>query len=118
MSHRLEKNEGTKRADHDGSKTRRTFSTVRPDAEDKEVNMSQRHSEGDIQAQSPESIWEAARESDSSSSSPGNKGSFADMDRSVDNIIKGIEKGANKAKVPDHSKDDDTSGHVSQKNTE
>ena len=42
------------------------------------------------------------------------------MDQSVDNIIKGIEKGANKAKVPDHSKDDDdnTSGHVSQKNTE
>jgi hypothetical protein len=44
------------------------------------------------------------------------------MDQSVDNIIKGIEKGANKAKVPDHSNDDDdddnTSGHVNQKNTE
>ncbi len=41
------------------------------------------------------------------------------MDQSVDNIIKGFEKGANKAKVPDHSKDDDdTSGHVNQKNTE
>jgi hypothetical protein len=42
------------------------------------------------------------------------------MDQSVDNIIKGIEKGANKAKVPEHSKDDDddddnTSGHASQK---
>lgn len=61
-----------------------------------------------------------ARESDSNSSSPGNKGSFADMDQSVDNIIKGFEKGANKAKVTDHSKDDDdnTSGHASQKNTE
>jgi hypothetical protein len=69
--------------------------------------------------QSPESIWERARESDSNSSSPVNKGSFADMDQSVDNIIKGFEKGANKAKVPDHTKgDDNTSGHVSQKNTE
>jgi hypothetical protein len=120
MSHRLEENEGTKRTNHNESKTRRTFSTVKPNAEDKEDNMSQRQTEGDIQTQSPESIWQAARESDSSSSSPGDKGSFADMDQSVDNIIKGIEKGANKAKVPDHSKDDDdnTSGHVSQKNTE
>jgi hypothetical protein len=115
MSHRLEENEGTKRTDHKEPKTPRTFSTVKPDAEDKEDGISQRHPEGNIQTQSPESTWEAARKSDSNSSSPGNKGSFADMDQSVDNIIKGIEKGANKAKVPDQSKDDDASGHVSQK---
>jgi hypothetical protein len=121
MSHRLEKSEGTKGTDRNESKTRRTSSAVKPDAEDKEDRMPQRHSEGDIQTQSPESIWEGARESDSNSSSPGNRGSFADMDHSVDNIIEGFEKGANKAKVPDHSKDDDddnTSGHASQKNTE
>jgi hypothetical protein len=57
--------------------------------------------------QSSESIWEATRKSDSNSSSPGNRGSFTDMDQSVDNIIRGIEKGANRAKTPDHSKNDD-----------
>ena len=121
MSHRLKESEGTKRTDRNESKIRSRSSTEKPDTEDKEDRMPQRHSEGDIQTQSPESIWERARESDSNSSSPGNKGSFADMDQSVDNIIKGFEKGANKAKVPDHSKDDDddnTSGHASQKNTE
>ena len=60
-----------------------------------------------ISKQSAESTWELARKSDSNSSSPGNRGSFADTDQSVDNIIKGIEKGANKAKMPDDSKDDD-----------
>jgi hypothetical protein len=120
MSQRLEESGGTKRTDRNKSKTRSTSSTEKPDTEGKEDGMPQGHSEGDIQRQSPESIWERARESDSNSSSPGNKGSFADMDQSVDNIIKGFEKGANKAKVTDHSKDDDdnTSGHASQKNTE
>jgi hypothetical protein len=106
MSHRLEENEDTKYTDHKEPKTPRTYSTVKPDVEDKEVNMSQRQSEGNIQAQSPQSIWDATSKSDSNSSSPGNKGSFTDMDQSVDNIIKGIEEGANKAKTPDHSKDD------------
>jgi hypothetical protein len=32
----------------------------------------------------------------------------------VDNIIKGIEKGANKAKKPNDSKDDDVSGNSSE----
>lgn len=107
MSHRLEENEDTKYNDHKEPKTPRTYSTVKPDAEDKEDDVSQRQSEGSIQAQSPESIWEATRKSDSNSSSPGNRGSFTDMDQSVDNIIRGIEKGANKAKTPDHSKNDD-----------
>ncbi len=108
MSHRLEENEGTKGIEHKESKTPRTFSNLKPDAEDKEDSMSQQQqSGGDIQAQSPESIWEATRKSDSSSSSPDNRGSFADMDQSVDNIVKGIEKGANKARVPDRSGDED-----------
>ncbi len=107
MSHRLEESEGAKHTDRNESKTRSTSSTEKPDTEDKEDSMPQRHSEGNIQTQSPESIWERARESDSNSSSPGNRGSFADTDQSVDNIIKGSERGANKAKVPDHSKDDD-----------
>jgi hypothetical protein len=107
MSHRLEENEDTKYTDHKEPKTSRTYSTVKPDVEDKEDSVSQRQSEGNIQAQSPESIWEATRKSDSNSSSPGNRGSFTDMDQSVDNIIRGIEKGANKAKTPDHSRNDD-----------
>lgn len=106
MSHRLEENEDTKYTDHKEPKTPRTYSTVKPDAEDKEVSMSQRQTEGNIQAQSPQSIWEATRKSDSNSSSPGNRGSFTDVDQSVDNIVKGIKEGANKAKIPDHSKDD------------
>jgi hypothetical protein len=48
MSHRLEENERSKRTNHNESKTRRTSSTVKPDAEDKEDKMSQRHSEGDF----------------------------------------------------------------------
>jgi hypothetical protein len=106
MSHRLEENEETKYTDHKEPKTPRSYSTVKPDVEDKEDSVSQRQSEGNIQVQSPQSVWDATAKSDSNSSSPGNKGSFTDMDQSVDNIIKGIEKGANKAKTPDHSKND------------
>ena len=106
MSHRLEENEDTKYNDQKEPKAPRTYSTVKPDAEDKEDSVSQRQFDGNIQAQSPESIWDATRKSDSNSSSPGNKGSFTDIDQSVDNIIEGIEKGSNKAKTPDHSKND------------
>ncbi|HYY67083.1 MAG TPA: hypothetical protein VE572_01910 [Nitrososphaeraceae archaeon] len=109
MSHRLEENEDTKYAgNYKEPKMPRTFSTAKPYTEDKEDSISNRHSEGDIQTQSAESIWELARKGNSnSSSSSGNRGSFADMDQSVDNIIEGIEKGANKAKVPDDSSKDD-----------
>ncbi len=69
--------------------------------------MSNRHFEGNIQTQSAEFTWGLARKSDSNSSSPANRGSFADTDLSMDNIIKGIEKGANKAKMHNDSKDDD-----------
>ncbi len=106
MSHRLEENEDSKYAgDYKEPKTPRTYSTLKPDAKDKEDSTSNRHNKGDIQTQSAESTWELARESDSSSSSPGNRGSFADMDQSVDNIIEGIEKGVNKGKMPDDPKD-------------
>jgi len=107
VSHRLEENEDSKYpGDYKEPKTPRTYSTLKPDAENKEDSTSNRHSEGNIQTQSAESTWELTRESDSNSSSPGNRGSFADVDQSVDNIIEGIEKGANKAKLPDDSKDD------------
>ena len=111
MSHRLEENEDSKYAgDYKEPKTPRTYSRVKPDAEDKEDSKSNRQSDGNIQTQSAESTWELARKSDSNSSSPGNRGSFADADQSVDNIIEGIEKGANKAKIPDDSKDNVASG--------
>jgi hypothetical protein len=53
MSHRLEENEETKYTDHKEPKTPRSYSTVKPDVEDKEDSVSQRQSEGNIQAQSP-----------------------------------------------------------------
>lgn len=103
MSHRLEENEDTKYTDYKEPKTPRTYSTIEPDAKDKEDSLSQRDSEGNIQTQNTESIWELARKSDNNSSSAGSRGSFSDSDLSVENVIEGIEKGANKARMPNRS---------------
>ena len=107
MSHRLEENEDTKYEDYKEPRTPRTYSTIKPDAEDKQDSTSHRHTGGDVQTQNTQSIWDLARKSDSNASSPGERRSSVDMDQSVDNVINGIEKGANKAKLPSSSALDD-----------
>jgi hypothetical protein len=76
MSHRLEKNADTKYHDYTEPKTSTHRSTI-------EYKNDEEHqaSSGDIESQDTESIWKMSKDSAKS-----NRGSFADEQRSVENI--------------------------------
>lgn len=79
MSHRLEGNEETKYADYKEPKTSQKFST-----KDEDIPAASQ-TKGDRQTQDAGSMWNLARESNNPSST---RGSYADKDRSVDNVVK------------------------------
>jgi hypothetical protein len=78
MSHRLEKNADTKNHDYTEPKTTAHRSTT-------EYKNDEEHqaSSGDIECQDAGSIWKMSKDSAKS-----NRGSFADEQRSVENVMK------------------------------
>jgi hypothetical protein len=76
MSHSLEKNADTKYHDYTEPKTSTHRSTT-----DYKNDEEHQASSGDIESQDAESIWKMSKDSAKS-----NRGSFADEQRSVENI--------------------------------
>lgn len=81
MSHRLEKEMDTKYHDYKEPRTSRRRVTG-------DYRKRQQNSRPDIQSEDAETIWNIARESESSK----NRSSFADEQQSVENITKQYKK--------------------------